>query len=386
MADLALHRSHAVRCRRGITLLELILALALMAMVMFVISMAIDLHLRTLDQRRTQVEEAELARAVLNYIASDIRSAVLYDPIDLTAAAALAAGGDVSNLLGGLGSLTGAASAGTGAGGSQSSGSNSNSRSSFSGGNSGASGRSGSATSRTGSSAGSLDPAALSESMSASTSNIADSAEPTSVPGLFGNQFSLQVDVSRLPRVDQYSVVATSGQIGAPVDIPSDVKTVAYFLGTANTSAAVAGGTVRSAAGGNPSGQSGLIRRELDRAVTSYASSNGGLDPSAAGGELLAPEVNYLEFRYFDGMQWYTAWDSEQMGGLPVAIEVTLGLDPSGGKAIEHMGTGEQLDLLQADPEAYRYRLVVHLPAARAMTVESTEAEIDSAGLQAVGL
>jgi prepilin-type N-terminal cleavage/methylation domain-containing protein len=38
----------------------------------------------------------------------------------------------------------------------------------------------------------------------------------------------------------------------------------------------------------------------------------------------IAPEVVYLNFRYFDGSDWLTSWDSAQTRKLPKAIEVTV--------------------------------------------------------------
>ena len=47
---------------------------------MMLVAAAMSLHLRTVDVRRTGVEEAQLARAVLQMIADDVRSAVYVDP------------------------------------------------------------------------------------------------------------------------------------------------------------------------------------------------------------------------------------------------------------------------------------------------------------------
>jgi hypothetical protein len=77
--------------RRGITLLELILALGLSGLVLYAVAMSIDLHLRVLDVRRTNVEEAQVARAVLHMIANDLRSTVRQYRMDMSAAVAQAA-------------------------------------------------------------------------------------------------------------------------------------------------------------------------------------------------------------------------------------------------------------------------------------------------------
>ena len=70
--------------RPGLTLLELILALALSVLVMMAIGMAIDIHYRMFDVRRTSIEETHVARAVLRSIADDLRTAVQYIPPDLS--------------------------------------------------------------------------------------------------------------------------------------------------------------------------------------------------------------------------------------------------------------------------------------------------------------
>ena len=65
------------------TLLELLLALGLTGVVMVVISMAIHLHLITVDTRRADIEQAQVARGVLQHIAADIRNAVWYEPLEM---------------------------------------------------------------------------------------------------------------------------------------------------------------------------------------------------------------------------------------------------------------------------------------------------------------
>ena len=79
-----------VRNRRGVTLLELLLALALSVIVLSAIGMAIEMHLKMLGTRRTQVEEAQLARSVLRRIADDLRSAVQYEVLDVSGLQSLA--------------------------------------------------------------------------------------------------------------------------------------------------------------------------------------------------------------------------------------------------------------------------------------------------------
>lgn len=346
--------------RAGITLLELLLALALTGVVMMIITMAIQLHLRTLDSRRADVEQSQVARAVLQHIAADIRNAVWYEPVDVSAIAELVAGGTGNAASGAASAVQQAAEDGS-----------EDESSSAPPASDPADSRAGSSSSGNSSAAAppadtsSLDEllgSGLEGEASESVTDISTSLAPASAPGLYGNQFELQIDCSRLPRVDQYAMTASSDPTAAP-SVPSDTKTVAYFLRTEemlqNTGDASLGST-----------SSGLVRRELDRAAACFASQDGSLDAAQYPGQLLAPEVNYLEFRYFDGSSWYTEWDSSQMGGLPVAIEITVGIDPTAGKSSETLDVAEVREVSSLDSNLYLYRLVVHLPVAKPVVAE----------------
>jgi hypothetical protein len=285
-----------------------------------IIGVAIFLNLRSLDSKRGDVEEAQVARAVLRMMADDLRSAVQTPVIDTSQISSSGAGS------GGTGEATGGESMGEGGGGS---------------GESGAGGSGGQASG-----------AGTTGTETETASNTQDIAGSTTLPpvvGVYGNQYELQVDTSRLPRVDQYDPSFSQSGIA---DIPSDVKTVAYFLRT-------------TAISQEPRGQPGLVRRSIDRAVAEWSVAGGGV-ASQSDGDLLAPEVTGLEFRYFDGTQWLAEWDSEQLGGLPMAVEIVIVVD----RAVLQ----EQPGLLVANPEIAGggaladprlYRLVVQLPGAQ---------------------
>jgi len=340
--------------RAGITLLELLLSLALTGVVMVVISMAIHLHLFTLDTRRADVEQALLARSVLRHMAADIRNAVWYEPVEMSSLVSVAAMTDTSSVL-----------SQDASGNQQSSESQNQSQSQSQDGTQ----QGGQSTPDESGSSGS-DPSGSSEledwelaEPSESTTDIAGTVAPASVPGLYGNQYELSVDCSRLPRVDQYGGV-TDAATGA-ASIPSDVKTVSYFLRTEDSTQASVPAT-------DGSSSNGLVRREMDRAAASWASQEGSLDGSEHPGEVLAKEVTYLEFRYYDGTTWYTEWDSDQMGGLPTAIEITISIDPAFGQKEEEMDVRAASELASgaADLNEQLYRLVVHLPVAQPLTTE----------------
>ena len=330
----------------GVTLLELILALALSTLILMAVGAAIHLHLRTLDVRRTNVEEAQLARAVLRRMADDLRSAVWYEQVEFPSIAGLTGG---------------AARDSSGDTDSDSPDSNSPSDTGDSNSSGGASSNSGD-NDTTGLTA-TIDEEQLGQ-------DIANSIVPPAVLGLYGNQYELQVDISRLPRLDQYAALMTDDGFAASLDIPSAVKTVAYYLQYPTTVVAAPTNSAPSSMQSNASGAPGLVRREIDRAVTQWAADNGNLEALNQSGELLAPEVTHLEFRYFDGLQWLLEWDSELQGGLPMAVEIVIAIRSAESTNLQN--AEEASFAVMPVPDLF-YRLVVRLPAAEAKPPEETE-------------
>lgn len=154
-------------------------------------------------------------------------------------------------------------------------------------------------------------------------------------PGLVGNQYQLQMDISRLPRLEQWlgSRPDESGVFGEITDIPSDLKTVSYFVQPADYSNGVRapwGELItpedQKAGFANLNSAGGLVRRELDRAANKWALDNGGNSKLNVTGELIASEVLSIEFSYFDGVLWQVFWNSDQMQGLPLAIKVSIAI------------------------------------------------------------
>ena len=91
----------------------------------------------------------------------------------------------------------------------------------------------------------------------------------------------------------------------------------------------------------------------------------------------LVPEVVAIEFRYFDGQMWNSAWDSRERKTLPVAIEVALQvmssdeLDDRGFSTVDEQN--DRTDLLKRSTEMANepenelgriYRQLIHLPTA----------------------
>ena len=374
--------------RPAFTLLEVLLAMALTALVLVVIAMALDLHLRAVDAGRVEVEQAQLARAILHRMADDIRGAVPYDPLKSDQTMQLAvtadqltkamAGSGTSGASGSSGSGTsGSSGSGTsGSGGSGSSGSGGSgagtpSGSAGTGAGGGSSGTGGTGQASSGSSSSGLSGlSSLSGSGASATGTDATTDPnagvcPRALPGLYGTADVLQMDVSRLPRLDQLSSDVTQSPGSGTLDRVSDLKTVTYYVIPPNSgqlATSPQGTTVRT----------GLVRRELDRAVTAHAAEMGTLDLMDAEVEPLAPEVVAVEFAYFDGLEWLDYWDSQELGGLPWAIQITLLIVPSTNPSGAALPWNDASQTTSADGQPLlQYRHMVYLPAARAAMAQS---------------
>lgn len=274
--------------RRAFTLLELILSMALAAVVAGLMGSLVQIFLVNQERGQDSVRQAQLARAVLNMIAEDIRTTVRYQPFDTSGLEQLlsSGGGGAGGGGGGVSSGGGAPSGGGGA---------------PSGGGAAASG--------------------------GATSMTTVSAPP----GLYGSSTSIEIDVSRLPRPDEYYPQMSDPLSGSLGDMPSDIKTVGYYVqsprsdGVQDPFAALSQqATTANGASSTPT-NGGLVRRSVDRAVTQYAYENGRSDQLLKTGQIVAPEVMALEFQYFDGTQWLAEWDGSQLG-LPHVVKITIAM------------------------------------------------------------
>jgi prepilin-type N-terminal cleavage/methylation domain-containing protein len=74
---------------------------------------------------------------------------------------------------------------------------------------------------------------------------------------------------------------------------------------------------------GNPlvGGITRTLRQTLSQAVIDED------DPLTERTDVWAPELDYLEFRYFDGVQWRTDWTFTEGNALPQMIQITVGYD-----------------------------------------------------------
>jgi prepilin-type N-terminal cleavage/methylation domain-containing protein len=283
--------------RQGFTLLELLLALALTAVVSILIGGLVQLFLINETRGRDTVRQAQMARAILNMIAEDVRTTVRYYPYD-TSGLDQMLGSAMNNATGGaLGALTGGATGG--------------------------------ATQLGGvPTAGATDPNANASAGSAQT----PPTQPTVIPpGIFGSASSIEIDVSRLPRPDEYVIQPGNISTGALGDMPSDIKTVGYYVqaprsdGVQDPLASLTSQIATASSGSTAGLSGGLVRRSLDRAVTQYAYEMGNSDQLIRTGEIIAPEVLGIDFSYYGAEGWRTDWDSSTLG-LPSVVKVTIAI------------------------------------------------------------
>lgn len=336
----------------GFTLLEVMLALGLTVVVIAVVTMSVNGTLKLVDHGRAKTERDQLARAILTRIGDDVRGVLRYQPFDASGMMSVSTSSS-SSKSGSSGSSK--SGGGNSSGGKSSSGGNSSGGSGSSGtsGSSGSSGGSGSST---------------------DTSSATQSASST-IAGIYGFEDSLQVDVARLPRADEY--VQSSTDNSASAAPPSDVRTVSYFLsGSASTS------SIPAASGSSLSG-TGLARTELDRAMSMYATTQGDTTTSGSNAVILAPEVVALEFQYFDGTSWNTSWDSTANSGLPQAVKISIALsDPAAattanGSATTSTSISSISDASTQDPDSV-YSVVVLVPARDPVQISTSGASSGS--------
>ena len=315
------------------TLLELMLSLSLSALVFVAIGMAMDLNVRAMDVRQGYVEEAQLARAILKRISDDLRGTVRPSNVETD---------DAQDTAG-----------------------------------SALSGESSTDPLAPDSGGGSSEDSFTEDSSTDVATEDASTLIPPPQLGLYGTLNQLQVDVSRLPRPDEYNPAMSSVEDFQTIDIPSDIKTVAYYLQAAQILPPGEDEIRFSRQEDQLAG--GLVRRELDRSIARYAAESGDTATLTMTGEVLAPEVTSLEFYYFDGLAWVTQWDSEMLKGLPQAVRVVITIRPArSANRPEMIGLTNSMTAIEQGDLVYS--LVVQLPLA-----EPPETMGDSA-MEAMGL
>ena len=228
--------------RRGFTLLEVILALALTVVVLGLVGLGIHVQLAVATTSRDQVEEAQLARVLLQRIADDLRNAIPFQPPQSSSSSSSSSSGTAGQA-----------------------------------GSSGASGMAGSSGS------------------SGTSSNSSDSSSSTAPlsGGIFGTTQAIQIETTRRPKATLASLQVAGSDPTQPARL-SDIRVITYSLG-APVSVDLSQQSPPSVSG------AGLYRHEQDRAEFFYGTQNGQTDESDPATELLAPEVVDFHVTYYGG-------------------------------------------------------------------------------------
>lgn len=317
--------------RHAFTLLELVLALSMAVVLMVLIGGAIQFYSRDMNVRDMDIRQTQLAAAVMQMIEDDLRATLHPQPVDTAALEELLAA--------------------------------------TSGGETG--GANDTAEDQDLSAAGidsDSDSGLIGDELLAEI-DLTSGVSVLTTPGLVGNQTQIQIDVSRLPRLEEY--VSMMNVNTADIDdIPSDIKTVAYFvqgaemLGGIQDSLAIAEAELGLDTDLN---RGGLVRRSLDRAATVEAANTGSLSLLNQTGDLLAPEIAAIEFSYWDGVTWQIEWSSDEYEELPLAISVSLTLRSEGNS-----------DVQGDSPRVFTH--IVRLPLAKPID-QTEEEDLSEAGL-----
>lgn len=292
--------------RGGFSLLEILLALALAVVLITAISASVQQAWRLSAQGKTELERQQVARAVFRLIERDLRS-VMFVPASEFADDDDAAASTTTS-------------------------SPKQSGTSSSGGTNG-------------SSTGSTD----SSSSSTTTSSTSQPQMVMASRGIWGDQFSIEIDGARPQREIAFALPVSET---IPSMRTSDLRTIMYQLGAAGTA-------------NGAQNQSGLARREGDRYAITSAEMAGHDASGNFSSAVIAPEIIELQFRYSDGVQWLTMWDSVSAGRLPRAVEVQIRFAPAQANKTSWLNAAVNQSTQSA-------RVVIFLPASDPVPEEET--------------
>ena len=313
--------------RPAFTLLELLLALALTVVVISTIATAIHVNLFSLTRAQSTVERKQVARSVMAMIGNDIRAAVQFRAADYSGLQEVLLS---QQLIAGVSTIDMEASAAD---------------------EITADSISVEAIEAAIEAQSEASPSSEDGSESFTSEDVLDEEETDDWSvGLVGDSNYIWLDISRLPRIDQYHPLIQTAQDA--VTTGSDIKQVVYYV----ASASGRNNSNDILADESSANRQGLFRDEIDRAVAFY---QGSFTPGTPKdySQLVATEVVQVQFRYFDGTDWQDQWDSVENEGFPSAVEINILVDsnPQGDPA----GSNDR-----NDGRFERYRSVVHLPLA----------------------
>ena len=333
-------KSKTATRRSCFTLIEVLVAVTLTAFLLGMISSVIYLNVRVLKRQQDSIERSQIGRNVMAMIKSDIRNAFQYKPADVTGLDALTISqGQVAGVVAGFGQNSGGALGGLDLGG---------------------------AASLEGFDFSSLQQGSDAGSGESPSQDIAGATGQVR-PGLYGNATEIMIDISRLPRIDQFDPIV-QGSEDQTLELPSDIKTISYFVSQESLR------LQQNSVGVDPTAGGGLYRRQLDRSVAAFSEDVAAALTAMGNIKLIAKEVVAIEFEYFDGEEWIAEWDSDEMGGFPAAIAITIRVDN------ERSASDAQSQTIVESETAETYRGVVNLPVAEILEEEETGSTSDGGG------
>lgn len=141
----------------------------------------------------------------------------------------------------------------------------------------------------------------------------------------------------------------------APPPAEHDLRVVSYSLwvdheNTDENGEPIVGGVIRSE------------KKTLNQFVVDES------DPLTVRNDLWSHELAYLEFRYFDGVEWDTKWDITEGNSLPQLVQITVGFKPITSDELADSDLTSfpvaEYPFGSDEVKADRYTTVVRLPAA----------------------
>ena len=185
--------------------------------------------------------------------------------------------------------------------------------------------------------------------VSLTSSTSTSSFAPLPSFGLSGTEDSLRLDVLQVAPLQPTLMSDAEQEIDSELlamPLAAELRTILYTFRPPDELVSSDEGSVSglirqefdwesAASGRNPSTASGVTTPTASPSRESTGGNLADLSPEelreaeATDDTIMwVPELVGLEFRYFDGQQWWSQWDSRQKGRLPTAVEVAMQFQP----------------------------------------------------------
>jgi len=179
----------------------------------------------------------------------------------------------------------------------------------------------------------------------------APAAEGT-VPLLIGDRRNITFMTTALPAEYQYDFFREDYD---PPPAQHDLRQISYWLWvdpeeTDDDGEPVIGGIIRTE------------KKTLNQFLVELD------DPLDVRNDLWSNELAYIEFRYFDGVEWDVKWEVTEGNSLPQLIQVTVGFEPCTADELDNRDLDdyplEEYPYGDDRPHRDRYGIIVRIPAA----------------------